>query len=148
MRHLLISHQTGATFWTPWDQIIEFIAVLRLIIAVQKAKEQAPTFHDRSISLDIDKVNKKNAAKFAIGTRGNVGSMIGVCGFENNSTPMLLWMQTDVDQALQLSIWPSRRTQFRLLLYTAIKYGRLIDIIHGPGDDRMLYQSPQSWRPF
>lgn len=42
----LISHQTGATFWTPLDQIIALIPVIRANVIVQTIKEMAPTFHD------------------------------------------------------------------------------------------------------
>ena len=47
------------------------------MIAVQTAKEHAPTFQDWNIFLDIDKNINRHAPKFAVGTRGKVGSMLG-----------------------------------------------------------------------
>ena len=71
-----MSHQMGATFWTLLYHTIEFMAEVKLSIAVQMAKEQAPMFQDWNMLLDIDKITSKQAKKFATGTRGNVGSMI------------------------------------------------------------------------
>ena len=73
----LISHQTGDIFAVLLDQMIEFKPTRKLIIAMQTAKEQAPTFQDWNIFLDIDKNINRHAPKFAIGTRGKVGSMLG-----------------------------------------------------------------------
>ena len=55
--------------------MIEFIAILRLIIATQTAKEHAPIFQGWNMFLDIDNSMSANATKFAVGTRGNVGSI-------------------------------------------------------------------------
>ena len=71
----LISHQTGEMFAVLLDQMIESKPVWKLTIAVQTAKEHAPTFQDWNILLDIDKNINKHAPKFATGTRGKVGSM-------------------------------------------------------------------------
>ena len=75
MEYSLISHHTGAMFAILLDQMIEFKPIWKLIIAIQKAKEHAPTFQDWNILLDIDKSINKHAPKFATGTRGKVGSM-------------------------------------------------------------------------
>ena len=75
MHHSLISHHTGATFSTLLDQMNEFMAVVKLIVAIQTANEHAPTFQDWNILLDDDKSTNMHATMFAIGTRGNVGSM-------------------------------------------------------------------------
>ena len=74
-QYSLISHQTGAIFSILLDQMIEFIANLKLITAIQTAKEHAPIFQDWNIFLDSDRSINKHATKFAIGTRGNVESM-------------------------------------------------------------------------
>ena len=76
-KYSLISHQTGEMFAVLLDQMIEFKPVWKLRIAVQTAKEHAPTFQDWNIFLDIDKNINKHDPKFAIGTRGKVGSMLG-----------------------------------------------------------------------
>ena len=76
----LISHQTGEMFAVLLDQMIESKPVWKLIIATQTAKEHAPTFQDWNIFLDIDKNINRHAPKFAIGTRGNVESMLGRLG--------------------------------------------------------------------
>ena len=75
IRYSLISHQTGATFWTPLDQIIALIPVIRASVIVQTIKEIAPTFHDWNIFFDRDASTSMHAKKFAMGTRGNVGFM-------------------------------------------------------------------------
>ena len=75
MEYSLISHQTGDIFAVLLDQTIEFKPTRKLIIAIQTAKEHAPTFQDWNILLDIDKNINKHAPKFATGTRGKVGSM-------------------------------------------------------------------------
>ena len=75
MEYSLISHQTGDMLAVLLDQMIEFKPVWKLRIAVQTAKEHAPTFQDWNILLDIDKSINKHAPKFATGTRGKVGSM-------------------------------------------------------------------------
>ena len=75
MEYSLISHQTGDIFAVLLDQMIEFKPTGKLIIAIQTAKEQAPTFQDWNIFLDIDKNINRHAPKFAIGTRGKVESM-------------------------------------------------------------------------
>ena len=62
-------------FSTLLDQMIEFMAILKLITAIQTAKEHAPIFQDWNIFLDSDRSTNKHAAKFAVGTRGKVGSM-------------------------------------------------------------------------
>ena len=80
IRYSLISHQTGAMFSTLLDQMIEFMAILKLITAIQTAKEHAPIFQDWNIFLDIDKIIKKHDPKFAIATRGKVESMLGRLG--------------------------------------------------------------------
>ena len=69
--------KTEGAFATLLDQMIEFNPILKLIIAIQTAKEHAPTFQDWNIFLDIDKNINRHAPKFAIGTRGKVGSMLG-----------------------------------------------------------------------
>ena len=51
------------------------MARIRLSAAIQRPKEQAPMLHDRNIRLDIEHSTKTHAMKFAMGTRGNVGSM-------------------------------------------------------------------------
>ena len=76
-RDSLISHQIGALFTILLDQTIEFKPTRKLIIAIQTAKEHAPTFQDWNIFLDIDKNINRHAPKFAIGTRGKVESMLG-----------------------------------------------------------------------
>ena len=80
MEYSLISHQTGDIFAVLLDQMIEFKPTRKLIIAVQTAKEQAPTFQDWNIFLDVDKNINRHAPKFAIATRGKVGSMAGRLG--------------------------------------------------------------------
>ena len=77
MEYSLISHHTGAMFAILLDQMIEFKPIWKLIIAIQKAKEHAPTFQDWNIFLDIDKNINMHAPKFAIATRVKVGSMLG-----------------------------------------------------------------------
>ena len=77
MEYSLISHQIGEMFAVLLDQMIEFKPAQKLTIAVQIAKEHAPTFQDWNIFLDIDKNINRHAPKFAIGTRGKVGSMLG-----------------------------------------------------------------------
>ena len=76
----LISHQTGEMFAVLLDQMIEFKPVWKLRIAIQTAKEHAPTFQDWNIFLDIDKNINKHDPKFAIATRGKVESMLGRLG--------------------------------------------------------------------
>ena len=76
MEYSLISHQIGALFTMLLDQMIESKPVWKLIIATQTAKEHAPTFQDWNIFLDIDKNINRHAPKFAIATRGKVGSML------------------------------------------------------------------------
>ena len=76
MEYSLISHHTGATFAVLSDQMMEFKPIKKLIIAIQRAKEHAPTFQDWNIFLDIDKNINRNAPRFAIATRGKVGSML------------------------------------------------------------------------
>ena len=51
------------------------MARIKLSAAIQKAKEQAPMFQDWNIRLDIEHSTKVHATKFAMGTRGNVGSI-------------------------------------------------------------------------
>ena len=80
MEYSLISHQTGALFTILLDQMIESKPVWKLMIAIQRAKEHAPTFQDWNIFLDIDKIIKKHDPKFAIATRGKVESMLGRLG--------------------------------------------------------------------
>ena len=72
-----MSHQTGAMFSTLSAQTIELIATFKLIMKTQAAKEHAPTFQDWNIFLDIEESINRHAVKFAIGTRGKVGSMAG-----------------------------------------------------------------------
>ena len=76
MEYSLISHQTGEMFAVLLDQMIESKPVWKLRIAVQTAKEHAPTFHDLNIFLDIDKNINKHAPKFTMGTSGKLGSML------------------------------------------------------------------------
>ena len=73
----LISHQIGALFTILLDQMIEIKPEWKLRIAVQTAKEHAPTFQDWNIFLDIDKNINRHAPKFAIAMRGKVESMLG-----------------------------------------------------------------------
>ena len=80
MEYSLISHQTGAMFAVLLDQMIEFKPVWKLRMAIQSAKEHAPTFQDWNIFLDIDKNINKHDAKFARATRGKVESMLGRLG--------------------------------------------------------------------
>ena len=68
--HALMSHQTGAIFSTLLDHSIEFIAVVKLSMTIQIAKEQAPMFQDWNIFFDIDRRTSMHAVKFAMGTRG------------------------------------------------------------------------------
>ena len=68
--HVLMSHQTGAMFSTLLDHNIEFIAAVKLSMAIQMEKEQAPIFHDLSIFSDSDRRTSMHAVKFAMGTRG------------------------------------------------------------------------------
>ena len=68
--HAPMSHQTGATFSTLSDPIIALIALVKLCMATQMAKEQAPMFQDWNIVLDIDRITSMHAVKFAMGTRG------------------------------------------------------------------------------
>ena len=82
MEYSLISHQIGALFTILLDQMIEFKPLWKLIIAVQTAKEHAPTFQDWNIFMEIDKNINRHAPKFAIATRGKVGSMLD---------PLRLW---------------------------------------------------------
>ena len=72
---LPISHQTGATLLTLSDQIMAFIARTKHSRIIQIPKEQAPMFQDWNIRLDIEHSTSIHAAKFAMGTRGKVGSM-------------------------------------------------------------------------
>ena len=78
--HVLMSHQTGAIFSTLLDHNIEFIAVVKLSMAIQMAKEQAPMFQNWNIFFDIDRRTSMHATKFAVGTRGKVGSMLSLYG--------------------------------------------------------------------
>ena len=55
---------------------MEFIARIKLSNAIQIAKEQAPTFQDWNIDLDKEESTSKQATKFAMGTSGNVGSIL------------------------------------------------------------------------
>ena len=80
MEYSLISHQIGDIFAVLLDQMIEFKPIWKLMTAIQIAKEQAPTFQDWNIFLDIDKNINRHAPKFAIGTRGKVESMLGRLG--------------------------------------------------------------------
>ena len=75
--HSLISHQTGMTILVLSDQMMEFIAVTKLCVSIQMAKPQAPMFQCWNMPLDMDKHTSTHARKLAIGTRGNVGSMLG-----------------------------------------------------------------------
>ena len=75
--HSLMSQKTGAEFLTLLDHIIPLIATVRLCKATQIAKEQAPVFQVWKRFLDIDKSTSKHATRFAMGTRGNNGSMLG-----------------------------------------------------------------------
>ena len=70
-----MSHQYGATLSTLSDQTIPLIARMKLSAATQRPMEQAPMFQDWNIRLDIEHSTSMHAAKFAMGTRGNVGSM-------------------------------------------------------------------------
>ena len=78
--HSLMSHQRGAIFSTLLDHIIALIAVVALSTATQMAKEQAPMFQNWNILFDIDRRTSMHATKFAMGTRGNVGSMLSLYG--------------------------------------------------------------------
>ena len=73
--YILISHQTGATFWIPLDQIIELIPVIKTSAIVHTTREMTPTFRDWNIFLGVDASNSKHEKTFAIGTSGNVGSI-------------------------------------------------------------------------
>ena len=75
--YLLMSHQAGARFSALSDQMIEFIATLRADKAIQAAKEHWPTFQDWNILLESEKRTSEHARIFAMGTRGNVGSILG-----------------------------------------------------------------------
>ena len=79
-QHSPISHQTGATFSELSDQIIEFTAVIKLDKITTIAKVHTPIFHIWSVFLGIESSTSIHPMKFAIGTRGNVGSMLVVCG--------------------------------------------------------------------
>ena len=80
MEYSLISHQAGDIFAVLLDQMIEFKPTRKLIIAIQTAKEHAPTFQDWNIFLDIEKNINRHAPKFTIGTREKVESMLGRLG--------------------------------------------------------------------
>ena len=70
-----MSHQYGATLSTLSDQTIPLIARMKLSAATQRPMEQAPMFQDWNIRLDIEHSTSMHAAKFTMGTRGNVESM-------------------------------------------------------------------------
>ena len=90
MEYSLIAHQAGAMFAILLDQMIEFNPVQKLRIAVQTAKKHAPTFQDWNIFLEIDKNINRHAPKFAIGTRGKVGSMLGCLNLWQHSGSIAL----------------------------------------------------------
>ena len=75
-----MSHQTGALFSTLSDHIIAPIPVVKPCTVTQMAKEQAPMFQDWNIVLDIDRITSMHAVKFAMGTRGYVGSILNPYG--------------------------------------------------------------------
>ena len=89
--HVLMSHQTGAMFSTLSDHNIEFIAVVKLSMAVQMAKEQAPMFQNWNIFFDIDRRTSMHAVKFAMGTRAKVGSMLSPYGVRKLIVRLLLY---------------------------------------------------------
>ena len=62
------------------DHIIVLTATERLVRNTTIAKVHTPTFHIWSAFLGIESSTSRHAMKFAIGTRGNVGSMLVVCG--------------------------------------------------------------------
>ena len=86
----LISHQTGAIFAMLLDQMIEFKPVWKLIIAIQTAKEHAPTFQSWNIFLDVEKNINRHDPKFAIATRGKVESMLGLLHLRKHSDNIAL----------------------------------------------------------
>ena len=73
--HELISHQTGATLLVLFDQTIEFTPISRFNTNVQNANEQAPTFQVWNMPLDKEMSTSMHPMKFAMGTRGKVGSI-------------------------------------------------------------------------
>lgn len=67
-----MSHQTGATFLTLSDQMIEFTPWMMLIEATQTANTVTATFQDPD-RIDVEKRGRRTrtlARKFTIGTRG------------------------------------------------------------------------------
>ena len=58
-----------------FDQTIEFTPISRFNTNVQNAKEQAPTFQVWNMPLDKEMSTSMHPMKFAMGTRGKVGSI-------------------------------------------------------------------------
>lgn len=63
-------------FSTLSAQMIASTATVKPIITTQIAKEQAPTFQDWNMLLDIEESTRIHARKLATGTRGYVGSIL------------------------------------------------------------------------
>lgn len=72
------SHHIGAALWTLFDQMMALTAHLMHKMQVHRADASTPAFHDR-YPLDKRGIRTRiQAMKFAIGTRGYVGSMLEV----------------------------------------------------------------------
>ena len=76
--HSLMSHQIGATSSTLFAQMVKLIVLVRLWIAIHMAKEHTPIFPAWTMALDRDKRTNRSARKFAVGTSGNVESIVTV----------------------------------------------------------------------
>ena len=74
--HLLISHHTGTLIPTLSDHTIELIAIVKLSVNIQNAREHGAMLRDLSRFLDSEASTSTHAKRFAMGTRGYVGSML------------------------------------------------------------------------
>lgn len=83
MRHVPISHQTGAKLSTLPAHMIESTAVIKLERTIHMANEHTPTFQDWNMLLDNDSSTSMQARKLAIGTSGYAISrvMLRVTGY-------------------------------------------------------------------
>ena len=75
LRHLLISHHTGTFISTLSDHTIELMAIVKLSVNIQNAREHGAMLRDLSRFLDSEASTSTHAKRFAMGTRGYVGSI-------------------------------------------------------------------------
>ena len=76
--HSLMSHQIGATSSTLLAQMVKLIVLVRLWMAIHIAKEHTPIFPAWNIALERDRSTNRSARKFAVGTSGNVESIVTI----------------------------------------------------------------------